>query len=131
MPKRLIVVGHVAQQARCLGPGARVLVGVAQRRGGGDMRGIGHGHAPGLAARVLGEQPPTVSDPDDLQVGGHLPAGANCARVDRVVVGVDAHVVVPIAFGDVRTAACRRAKPLRRPRGTGVAQEQRQRPIWL
>jgi hypothetical protein len=44
---------------------------------------------------VVGGDPALGADPDPLQVRGHVDEVADHGRVDGIVVGVDAHVVVP------------------------------------
>ena len=66
----------------------------AERAGRVQVRRISDGLLPSPAAGVVSDQPPIAADRDALQVGGQLDAAAHCGRVDRVVVAVQAHVVV-------------------------------------
>jgi hypothetical protein len=56
--------------------------------------GVGKRLMPGPAARMAGDQAPVAPGADTLEIGGHLDAAADHRRVHRVVVGVQAHVVV-------------------------------------
>jgi hypothetical protein len=66
----------------------------AQLGGGGQVSRVVDGLVPRPAAPVVGDQPPVTPHPHPLQVGGHLHPPADSGRVERVVVAVQAHVVV-------------------------------------
>jgi hypothetical protein len=92
-----VVVGQAAQLDLALVPtiGSTDLGSVvAQLGGGGQVPGVADCLVAGPAARMVGDQPPVTECLDSVQVGADLDAAADDCRVDRVVVAVQAHVVV-------------------------------------
>jgi hypothetical protein len=71
----------------------------------------------GPAAHVLGDLPPITPHPHPLQIGGHLHAAADHRRVDRVVIAVQADVVVTRQPQRARPARLWRDRRQRQHRG--------------
>jgi hypothetical protein len=92
-----VVVGQAAQLDLTLVPtvGSTDLGSVvAQPGGGGQVPGVADRLVAGPAARMVGDQPPVTERLDSVQVGPDLDPAADDCRVDRVVVAVQARVVV-------------------------------------
>jgi hypothetical protein len=62
--------------------------------GGGDVRGVGDCDVASPDAGVIGNDTPVEAHPHSCEVSCDHDVAADRSGVDRVVVGVDAHVVV-------------------------------------
>ena len=85
--ERAVVVAQVPDQVITGGDGAGVLELLAQPRGGLDMRRVGDGCSPGPDPGVFGHAG-LGTDPDAVQISGHVDHPPDQGRVDGVVVGV-------------------------------------------
>ena len=59
-----------------------------------DVGGIGDSHVPGPDPRMIGDEAAIETHPHTFEIGGDGDLAADRGRVDGVVAGVDAHVVV-------------------------------------
>ena len=80
------------------------------------MGGVGDGHVAGPDPGVVGDEPPVETHPDPFQVGGDVDHPADRGRVDGVVVGVDADVVVAAQPDLVRQPTVQRDRRQRQHR---------------